>query len=280
MGSSSFHHSGQWPQHAWDCLRSRHLPPSPAPHRRPSTAEAPCQMGQAAGGTWLPTTRSPPAQFHLSLDHPHAQRCQCFSSTLKISALHELGDHELATENTSKYSGAPGQAPSSSLLKVDSFLSCCLDKDLGSNPVFDHLLDIWPWVKNVTSLSLSCHLYNGVTTSVKLATWQHFPQQEWRHVRWLGGLLIGIKEHGITGENVTPSSILLVVPVKAGSNTCSVLVMQMEKSNSERSPEILQVTQLVNGSPSIQIRVCLTSYLPPRVDMRITRQSREDMPSA
>ena len=69
---------------------------------------------------------------------------------------------------------------------------------------------------------------------------------------------MGIKERGVIGENVTSSSILLVVPVKARRNTRLVLVIQMGQSNSERSPEILQVTQLVNGSTSIQTQVCLT----------------------
>ena len=69
---------------------------------------------------------------------------------------------------------------------------------------------------------------------------------------------MGIKERGVIGENVTSSPILLVVPVKARSNTRLVLVIQMGQSNSERSPEILQVTQLVNGSTSIQTQVCLT----------------------
>ena len=69
---------------------------------------------------------------------------------------------------------------------------------------------------------------------------------------------MGIKERGVIGENVTSSPILLVVPVKARRNTRLVLVIQMGQSNSERSPEILQVTQLVNGSTSIQTQVCLT----------------------
>ena len=161
-------HSGQWPWLPRTATGpDTFLPPPCPPTGQPGSAS--CRKAAAHTATAQHHTgdcsRNMTANFKDALwpssgqlDHPPPQGGRGFSGCWGAQQLHEMDGQELETENSSKHSVAPGRAGSSSLLKCDTFLSCFLKKDLGSNPTFYHLLAVWPSVNDGRSLSLSRHL--------------------------------------------------------------------------------------------------------------------------